>query len=258
MNPLVSVVMAAYNVESYIEEALTSIVTQTYQNWELIIVLDGCIDNTLTVAKNFISQNYISHKCRIFESKENRGYGFALNNCISLSKGELVAIVDADDLLADVRALEIMVVEHSKYPKASLIYSDYNEFDSTMRSSKRKRHGPRKNSIIPQGGSVLGKFKDGEYVGTDYKVSHLKVFKRKFYDMTDGVDPTLLKAVDRDLVLKLEEVGDLVHINGYFYNHRVHEDSISEMWKHRSQAYRDKVVEAKNKMYSEAIRRRTK
>ena len=257
MNPLVSVVMAAYNVEAFISEALTSIVTQTYQNWELIIILDGCTDNTLTVAKNFISQNYISDKCRMFVSKDNRGYGFALNNCISLSKGDLVAIVDADDSLADVGALEIMVMEHSKHPNASLIYSDYNEVDFTMRPIKKRRHGPRKNSTIPRGKTILGEFKDGKYVGTQYIVSHFKVFKRKFYDMTDGVDPTLLKAVDRDLVLKLEEVGDLVHIDGYLYNHRVHEHSISEMWKCRSQEYRDKVVEAKNKMYSEALRRRT-
>lgn len=249
--PLVSIAMASYNCGRFICEAIESIINQTYKNWELILVIDGDTDNTLEVAKKYIVDRGVVSKCRIFCHDLNYGYGAALRNAIEKGHGELVAIVDADDSLADDKALEIMVAHHEKHPNASLVYSNYYECNKDMESRQ-----PRKCSTIPKGQSYLGNFSGTKYTGTEYNISHLKVFKRKHYDMTPGLDHTLLKAVDKCLILMLEEVGDLIHINNNLYNHRNHRDSISSLFRVRPPSYKAMVLDAKNKMYFDAKARR--
>ena len=70
-NPLVSVVLASYNGEKYIEEQIQSILQQTYSPIELIIVDDGSTDNTVTIIRQFQA----SHSCiKLFTSECNEGY----------------------------------------------------------------------------------------------------------------------------------------------------------------------------------------
>jgi glycosyltransferase involved in cell wall biosynthesis len=251
---LVSVAMAAYNVELFIEQALESIKKQTYKNWEVIIVLDGCTDNTLGAIKRFIeSSPSVSKKIKVFSHKLNYGYGASLRNAIEKGTGELVAVVDADDALAEPKAFEILVEEHCKHPEASLIYSDYYECNSELKNPNRKNC-----STIPSGKTFLGDFRGGKYIGTNYMISHLKMFKRSFYDLTDGVDHTLLKAVDKDLCLRLEEVGELIHISVPLYYHRNHVNSITGLYKHRNTNYKGVILEGKKRMYFGALERRKK
>lgn len=90
--PLVSVIMPAYNAELYIGEAIESVVNQTFQNWELIIINDGSTDGTLNQIKRFKNS-----KIRLYESV-NRGQAYQLNYGISISKGNFIAIAHADDI----------------------------------------------------------------------------------------------------------------------------------------------------------------
>ncbi len=253
-NKMVSVVMACYNVERYVNEALRSIFCQTYTDWELILYLDGCSDRTESIIRQTIEP--FGSKCKLIVSDENRGYGYSLKQCIDNGTGALVAIVDADDALATEDALEIMVNAHSDHPDASLIYSDYNECDKNL-SIDGDRCGPKFCSDIPVGESLLGHFDlDGRYIGSDYIVSHLKVFKRSYYDMTVGLDPTLVKAVDRCISLLLEEVGALVHIPGHLYNHRQHEYSITGQYKYKLLQKQKEINDMKLMMYRAAYERR--
>ncbi len=251
-NPKVSIAMASYNCHGFIQEALSSIVKQTYKNWEVVIVIDGGDTNqTLDVIKKFVIEHRLSSKFNVFVHDLNYGYGAALRNSIERGTGELVAIVDADDALSDPRSLEIMVSEHEKHPEASLVYSDYYECNREL-----KGKFPKRCTEIPRGKSFLGKFKGDVYAGTEFNISHLKVFKRSAYQKTDGLDHTLLKAVDKDLVLRLEEVGDLVHIAKPLYLHRNHRDSISGLYRVRTPEYKVMVRESKNRMYLNAWNRR--
>ena len=94
-NPLVTVVVPCYNHGQYLEEAIESVIAQTYSNLEIIIVNDGSSDNTVEVAKRCIIKD---GRVRYVNLSENRGKWFALNTAIAGCKGTVVTCQDADDL----------------------------------------------------------------------------------------------------------------------------------------------------------------
>lgn len=92
--PLVSVVMSVYNAGDYLDEAIESILNQTYTNFEFIIVDDGSTDNSFTAV-----ESYKDPRLKIFRQK-NQGLQSALNFGISQSSGKYVARMDQDDISA--------------------------------------------------------------------------------------------------------------------------------------------------------------
>ena len=118
MQPLVSIIMPAFNAGKYIAESIQSVLEQTYTKWELIVVDDGSTDNTGEIVRSFMStERRIKY---IFQ--QNSGQGKARNTAIENSSGELVAFLDSDDLWAsDKLTLQLKVMEETK---ADLIFSD--------------------------------------------------------------------------------------------------------------------------------------
>lgn len=95
MRELISVIIAAYNVESWIEKCLSSIVGQTYKDLDIIVVNDGSTDNTLQISEKFAE---IDCRVRVI-TKENGGLSDARNVGIREAKGEIITFVDGDDWL---------------------------------------------------------------------------------------------------------------------------------------------------------------
>ena len=93
--PLISVVIPAYNAEQFLDETLESVLSQTYENWECIIVNDGSTDNTESVAKKWCEKD---SRFRL-TIKENGGLSSARNWGIKESKAEYIAFLDHDDVL---------------------------------------------------------------------------------------------------------------------------------------------------------------
>ena len=94
-NELVSIIMPAYNAEKTIEKSIRSVLLQTYDNLELIIVDDGSTDKTPDIVQEIAAQD----KRIIFHRNEqNRGCYFVRNDALRLSKGKYIAIQDADDI----------------------------------------------------------------------------------------------------------------------------------------------------------------
>ena len=94
LQPLISVVIPAYNAEQFLDETLESVLSQTYENWECIIVNDGSTDSTESVAKKWCEKD---SRFRLTD-KENGGLSSARNWGIKESKAEYIAFLDADDL----------------------------------------------------------------------------------------------------------------------------------------------------------------
>lgn len=92
--PLVSVIMPAYNAEKYIAQSIDSVVKQSYQNWELLITDDRSNDNTQQIVKQYSNQD---SRIKLFVNEENGGAGVARNNSIQQAKGRFIAFLDADD-----------------------------------------------------------------------------------------------------------------------------------------------------------------
>ena len=92
--PLISVVIPAYNAGQFLDETLESILSQTYENWECIIVNDGSTDKTESIAKKWCEKDA---RFRYFY-KENSGASDTRNLGIKEARGEYIAFLDADDL----------------------------------------------------------------------------------------------------------------------------------------------------------------
>ncbi|RXJ84875.1 glycosyltransferase family 2 protein [Arcobacter sp. CECT 8985] len=93
-NPMVSVVMSVYNAEKYLDEAIQSILNQTYKNFEFIIINDGSMDKSLDIIDKFKAQD----ERIIVISRENKGLIASLNEGIKKAKGKYIARMDADDI----------------------------------------------------------------------------------------------------------------------------------------------------------------
>ncbi|HEY2908078.1 MAG TPA: glycosyltransferase [Vicinamibacterales bacterium] len=93
--PAVSVIMPAFNVESYIGEAIESVLAQTYTDWELVLVDDGSKDGTRAVAERYRAAN---PDRIIVVSHENRGLAAARNSALRVARGSVFALLDSDDI----------------------------------------------------------------------------------------------------------------------------------------------------------------
>ena len=93
--PRVSVIMPVWNCDSFVGEAVQSIVVQDFPDWELIVVDDASTDQT---AKKVISIN--DPRIRLIQNETNRGVGNSLNTALATSRGEYVARMDGDDISA--------------------------------------------------------------------------------------------------------------------------------------------------------------
>jgi glycosyltransferase involved in cell wall biosynthesis len=124
MNPLVSVIVAAYNAEKYIGAAIKSILGQTYQHFELIIVDDASQDNTAEITKSFYDS-----RIKLIKHPHNAGPGKARNTAISASQGRYIAVLDADDLSMPTR-LQAQVNFLESHPEVDVVGSNEYCFNS--------------------------------------------------------------------------------------------------------------------------------
>ncbi|BCM94373.1 putative glycosyltransferase EpsH [Abditibacteriota bacterium] len=123
-NPLVSVIIPAYNVAHYLNEALESVRAQTYRCFEIIVVDDSSTDETPLVAQSGGDVRYYR--------QERQGGGSARNKGISLAKGELLAFLDADDLWSADKLLKqvefYMALPPTQFP--TVLYAHARQFFS--------------------------------------------------------------------------------------------------------------------------------
>ena len=226
--------MANYNAARFLGQAVKSIIRQTYENWELIFVDDMSTDNSVNIINK-----YKDPRIKIILRGENGGYGKTLQTAIANASGSICGIFDSDDVL-DKNSLQIMVEAHKKNPDHGLIYSQYMLCDENM-----KHRSVGDCAALPKNRTWL------EVITKDPKprprVSHFKVFKRSAYDKTDGFHD-LRRTVDKDIVLKLEEVTKLLYVNKVLYYYRAHPAGISRNTK--TKTYGDLIIKRAQKRRS--------
>ena len=128
--PKVSVLIPLYNAERFISETIDSVLNQTYENIEIIIVDDGSTDNSYRIAEEY--QNKYSNI--IVTRQANKGPGAARNKAFSLSSGEFIQYLDADDLLAP-NKIELQSKILLKEKKA-FVFGQVAEFKTNIQSSR--------------------------------------------------------------------------------------------------------------------------
>ena len=127
--PKVSVIIPTYNAARWIGETIDSVQSQTYKNYEIIVIDDGSVDSTREVLEKYIKNiNYIY--------QDNKGVSSARNHGIKISAGEYIAFLDNDDIwLPDKLSLQIQVLESQK--NIAMIFTDGELFDE-YRVTKRR------------------------------------------------------------------------------------------------------------------------
>ncbi len=95
MKPDISVIMSVYNGETYLEEAIESVINQTFKNWELIVINDCSTDRTAEILADFAAKD---ERVKVHPNEVNLKLPTSLNKAISLSEGKYIARMDADDI----------------------------------------------------------------------------------------------------------------------------------------------------------------
>ncbi len=120
-NPLVSCVIIFFNTESFLAEAIESVLTQTYEHWELLLVDDGSMDGSTEIAQSYARRN--PQQCHYLEHlhRQNQGKNASRNLGIQQAKGQLIALLDGDDVWLP-HKLEEQIAAFRQHPKAAMVY----------------------------------------------------------------------------------------------------------------------------------------
>jgi glycosyltransferase involved in cell wall biosynthesis len=127
-NPLISVVLSVYNAEPYLVEAIESILNQTYENFEFIIINDGSTDRSLKIIKSYDDKRIICI------SRENKGLIASLNEGIQKARGKYIVRMDADDISLPKR-FEAQVAFMEKNQDIDLCGTSVTAFGDNIKSN---------------------------------------------------------------------------------------------------------------------------
>ncbi|NDV64198.1 glycosyltransferase [Bacteroides sp. 224] len=114
----ISVIMPTYNQASFIRRAILSLFNQTYEKWELIIINDGCTDDTKLYIKDYLLDSRIKY----VENEKNEGLGFSVNRALNIAQYEYIAYLPSDDYFFKDH-LQAMMDKLKKYDNIILVYS---------------------------------------------------------------------------------------------------------------------------------------
>ncbi len=210
--PLVSILMPVYNAADYLKQAVDSILQQTFEDFEFLIIDDGSTDQSLQIL-----QFYATKDKRIkLTSRPNKGLVASLNEMISQAQGEFLARMDADDIsLSDRLARQINFLE--SHPDVVCVGGAYELIDS-------------KNRLL----TTISVLCDDEDIQKQALVGHTSlshptvVMRRTAVIQAGGYNPTMLPVEDLDLWLRLGEIGKLSNLEQPVLKYRLHSKSISE------------------------------
>ncbi len=208
MPPKISIVTTTYNGEKYLEESVGSILSQTFNNFEFIIVDDGSTDNTLNKL-----QQIDDPRIRIIQ-QGNQGQANALITGIEHARGELIARIDQDDYSLPDRLMH-QVKFMDTHPNATLCGSRFQELYN--------------DNLVPQ---------KVQFAETDAEIKKIisyfnpfahsaVMFRRESYLMVGGYDKSFLIAMDYDLFIRLMEIGEAHNIDEALTVIRMHDESYS-------------------------------
>ncbi len=238
---LFSLLVTNYNHAEHLEELIVSIVNQAYDDWEIIFVDDASTDGSMELFEQLCKKYQILRDCiTSARHAKNQGYGKALATATDQAQGDYFCIVDADDVL-ETSALSEVSMFLRKNPNCEFIYSQYR----TINASSKVIGECGTCKALPDSHTALS-----YYLATKRAViSHLKVFSKRAYLASARFDSRIKKAVDQDIIFKLEEITKPTFLNKKLYKYRIHANQIT---KHNigdltGRQWHDKVAETARK-----------
>ncbi len=208
--PTVSVLMAVYNGEKYLAEAMDSILSQTFNDFEFIIVDDGSKDASLKMLND-----YAAHDQRIIvHPQQNRGLTASLNSAARMSRGKFLARMDPDDVALPQR-FEEQVDYLDAHLDISLLGSRVILIDPYGTEYQRPQHPLVHDEIDAK---LLA--------GEGWAIVHpVAMMRREAFEAVNGYDERYRTSQDFDLWLRMAEHGRLANIEQPLLKYRQHLDS---------------------------------
>jgi len=235
-NDLVSVLLPVYNHEKYVQQAIKSIIDQTYKNIELIIINDGSTDNSvkkINELKNICKKRFINF---IFKTQKNKRICYTENKLLSLANGKYCFFIDADDI-AKPDAIYELHKYLSKHDYYVLAVGDNEFIDEDSKifylTTHRKRTYNIKSAFYKTRAQSLARIRDdidfnSSKFGTYSTIVRENYILNGFLIKTDAlrrIGGFNLKASiwDTYLMLQLSKFYKFKFIDKIFYSYRCHQ-----------------------------------
>lgn len=236
--PLVSVIIPAYNCAPFIDATLESVYSQTYRNWEIILVDDGSTDHTRDALA--------PHMERIrYYFQENRGTAAARNAGVRRARGAFIAFLDNDDVWLPEK-LDVQVRALQSWPDCSLVFTDGKIFTESgiFRDSVISSHVA---AWINQDGIsdpmvVKGWFARELFFGNAIASASSVMVRKDCLESVGGFDEKILISDDYDLWLRIAQRYPIAVIRSCLYMWRWREDSQSGAILSRQHRYTEAVI----------------
>lgn len=207
----ISVLVPSFNVSKYIPAMVESIVNQSHEAWELILLDDGCTDNTSQVFESMMEE-YPAYDLS-YHKIEHIGCAGALKKAIELSSGDICTFVGSDDVLK-VNALKRIHDCFTGDPRLGFMWTKWEHTGGRVCWSHP----------VPTGKTLKEALLSGWW-GAQCQ----QAWKRKIYFNTRGFDPSLTLAADLQLACLLAETGcKTYHLPEANYIYRCHDKQVSK------------------------------
>lgn len=206
--PRVSIIVPAYNCARYLPAAIDSVIRQTFADWELIIVNDGSTDDTPSVVSSY--SHRLGTKLR-YVYQSNRGVSAARNAAIQESRGEFVAILDADDVWLPARLARGVAVMDSN-PAVGLVHSQIARVNSDGAVVDYHSFPPRYQA---------GQIAVDIFTRRANVLSPSVLLRKRCLDVVGLFDETMHATEDRDLWFRIAERYEVAYIHEILAHYRV-------------------------------------
>ena len=193
--PLISIIVPVYRVESYLSRCVDSLLAQTYQNLEIILVDDGSPDQCPQICEDYAKKEERIHVIH----QENRGLSGARNAGIDVAKGEYLAFVDSDDYVSD----DYIQVMYDAIKATGCAISQCR-FTYTKGEKLKENRGTGAFRIY-RGNSLMEKLYGNEEEATWFVVAWNKLYRRDLFETIRY--PDILQKIQEALQLYFPENG---------------------------------------------------
>jgi len=231
--PMVTVLMAVYNGEKFLKEAMESILTQTFTDFEFLIINDGSTDNSVKIIEEFNDP-----RIRLIHNEKNLKLIASLNKGISLAKGKYIARMDSDDIsMPDRLKKEVNFLENSL--EYGLVGTYYTVIDGEGVNQRNVSY-PSSNDLIKLFLSLNCPLAHGSIMGK------CELFKQNLYGSKQYPD-----VEDYELWTRIAKLTKIHNIPEYLFKYRVYGESFSDT---KTQLMYNQTLELSKKAYKNNIK----